>query len=164
MKSQKIIFLKMKPTNHKPRTVNYLLLDTSCTKAQIGLADESKIFDKKIWDSYQNLSDKLLPNIDKLLQKNKLKAEDLSGIIIYLGPGTFTGLRIGVTIANAFAYSLDIPIAGIKGKSLGKEKFEIKELKPIELDELLRKGLKEISKKEKGKYVTPFYGKKPNVR
>jgi len=142
---------------------NYLLIDTSSSKAQIALADENKIIVQKIWDSYQDLSDKLLPNIEKLLALKKIKPEDLKGVIVYLGPGTFTGLRIGITVANAFVYSFSIPIVGVKGKSFGKEKFEIKNLKPIDLNELLKKGLREIREKKKSKFAVPFYGKKPNI-
>ena len=157
---------------------NYLLIDTSSSKAQIALADENKIIVQKIWDSYHDLSDKLLPNIEKLLlschsgDKRRPESDsgqagmtvnDLSGIIVYLGPGTFTGLRIGITVANAFVYSFSIPIVGVKGKSFGKEKFEIKNLKPIDLNELLKKGLREIREKKKSKFAVPFYGKKPNI-
>ncbi|PIZ00861.1 tRNA (adenosine(37)-N6)-threonylcarbamoyltransferase complex dimerization subunit type 1 TsaB [bacterium (Candidatus Howlettbacteria) CG_4_10_14_0_8_um_filter_40_9] len=141
---------------------NLLLIDTSSTFAQISLADDEKVFDEESWEVIRNLSDKLLPNIEKLMAKNKVKPEDLNGVIIYLGPGTYTGLRVGVTVANAFAYSLDIPIAGVKGKSFGNEKFIVSELKPIDLEKLLAKGKKILANKSE-KSVAPFYGKKPNV-
>lgn len=142
---------------------NYLLIDTSSTKAQIGIANEEGIIDKKVWDSYQNLSEKLLPNIDNMLGKNRMAHKDLDGIMVYLGPGTFTGLRIGITVANSFAYSLGIGIAGVKGKGFGKDKFEIRELEPTNMEELYKKGKDRFKKGQTEKIVTPFYGKKPNV-
>lgn len=141
---------------------NYLLIDTSSTTAQVALTNEDKVIAVESWEVLRNLSDKLLPNIEKLLQKNKLRPEDLNGIIVYLGPGTFTGLRVGVTVANALAYSLNIPIAGVKGKSFGKEKFIVSELKPIDPEILLKRGKKILAENPEIP-VVPFYGKKPNV-
>lgn len=141
----------------------YLLIDTSSKKAQIALSNEENIIFNKSWESFGDLSDKLLPNIERMLEKNKIKPEDLSGVITYLGPGTFTGLRIGITVANAFSYSLNIPTIGIKGKGFGEEKFEIKDLVPMDLNNLLEKGVKKIDKLKGSNIVVPFYGKKPNV-
>lgn len=56
----------------------------------------------------------LLPLIDKILKTNKLKLQDLYGIEVETGPGSFTGLRVGVSVANALGYSLGIPINGKK--------------------------------------------------
>lgn len=56
----------------------------------------------------------LLPLINKILKKNKLKFKDLKGIEVEIGPGSFTGLRVGVSVANALAYSLNIPVNGKK--------------------------------------------------
>lgn len=56
----------------------------------------------------------LLPLIDKILKTNKLKLQDLSGIEVETGPGSFTGLRVGVSVANALGYSLGIPVNGKK--------------------------------------------------
>lgn len=142
---------------------HFLLIDTSTNFANIGLADEKKIIVSYSWDSRKNLSETLLVEIEKLFKKIKFEPEELSGIIIYLGPGSYTGLRVGVTTANTFAYSLKIPIVGIKGKSFGKEKFELAEMKPQDLQKLFTSGLGEIQNKKAGESVTPFYGKEPNI-
>lgn len=52
--------------------------------------------------------------IDKVLKENKIALKDLTGIEVNLGPGSFTGLRVGVSVANALSYSLKIPVNGNK--------------------------------------------------
>jgi len=56
----------------------------------------------------------VLPLIEKLLQENKLSLQDITGITVNAGPGSFTGLRVGVTIANTLAFLLKVPINGKK--------------------------------------------------
>lgn len=52
----------------------------------------------------------LLSLVDKILKKNKLNYKDLKEIEVEKGPGSFTGLRVGVSVANALAFSLKIPV------------------------------------------------------
>lgn len=59
----------------------------------------------------------ILPMIDEILNKHELKVSDLSSIEVVEGPGSYTGLRVGIAIANALAFSLKIPI---NGKKVGK--------------------------------------------
>lgn len=54
----------------------------------------------------------LLPLIDSLLEKNNLEYKDLKGIEVEVGPGSYTGLKVGVSVANALGYSLSIPVNG----------------------------------------------------
>lgn len=56
----------------------------------------------------------LLPLIDKLLQAASCKLQDLKGIEVETGPGSFTGLRVGVSVGNALGFSLNIPVNGKK--------------------------------------------------
>lgn len=56
----------------------------------------------------------LLPLIEKLLKKNNLEYKDLKEIKVETGPGSFTGLRVGVSVANALGFSLGIPVNGKK--------------------------------------------------
>ena len=61
-------------------------------------------------------SQALLPLIVKILERRKIKFSDLVGIEVNPGPGSFTGTRVGVTVANVLGYVLDIPVNGKKGK------------------------------------------------
>ena len=87
---------------------NILGIDTSHEETVIGL--NGKIM---AWRSVRNQSKELLPKIDKLLQAQKIKPAKLKGVVVNTGPGSFTGLRVGVTVANGFGYGLKVPVAGI---------------------------------------------------
>lgn len=56
----------------------------------------------------------LLPLIEKILKPQGLEYKDLTGIEVETGPGSFTGLRVGVSVANALGFSLGIPVNGKK--------------------------------------------------
>lgn len=71
-------------------------------------------------------SQKILPMIDELLHKHNLTPQDLSAIEVAEGPGSFTGVRVGVAIGNALAFALGIPVNGkkiIDGKSAVEPKY-----------------------------------------
>lgn len=91
-----------------------LVLDTADNKKiTVGLIVDGKedIQTRKI-DS--NRTQIILPMIDEILKKHSLKQEDISEIKINVGPGSFTGLRIGLAIANAMSFALKIPVNGKK--------------------------------------------------
>ena len=67
------------------------------------------------WDSGRRMADELLSNLDAFLHESNTAWSDLTGLIIYSGPGSFTSLRIGHSVANALADSLGIPISGATG-------------------------------------------------
>jgi tRNA threonylcarbamoyladenosine biosynthesis protein TsaB len=56
----------------------------------------------------------ILPMIDGILKKHSLRPEDISEIKINVGPGSFTGLRVGIAIANALSFALKVPVNGKK--------------------------------------------------
>jgi len=59
-------------------------------------------------------SEATLPAIDKLLNNNKAKIEEIEKVDVSKGPGSFTGLRVGVAIANTLSFLLKIPVNGKK--------------------------------------------------
>ena len=71
----------------------------------------------------------LLPMIAKILKKNKANFSDLTAVEVNVGPGSFTGTRVGVAVANALGFALNIPVNGKKGKIVTpiyeKSKFDI---------------------------------------
>lgn len=89
-----------------------LILDTADNKKiTVGLDINGKKYaqTEKITSKKTQI---VLPMIDKILKKHSLKQEDLSGIRINTGPGSFTGLRVGLAIANALSFVLKIPVNG----------------------------------------------------
>lgn len=87
-----------------------LYMDTSSSE-EITIKLDGKIFKTK---ARKEKSQKLLPFIDEILKKEKKKVEDIKEIEVNTGPGSFTGLRIGVSVANAIGWALDIPVNGEK--------------------------------------------------
>lgn len=96
---------------------NTIFIDTSSNKRiSVGLEvnGEKDLVEEIIGDQKAQV---VLPLIADLLTKHKLKPTDVTNIEVVVGPGSFTGLRVGVSIANALAYSLKIPV---NGKPIGQ--------------------------------------------
>ena len=92
-----------------------LLIDTADREeTAVGLKIEGKAYFLK---GKRVSSQILLPLIDKILKKYQLEPSDLTGIEVNLGPGSFTGLRVGVVVANTLGTFLKIPI---NGKAVGE--------------------------------------------
>ncbi|MFA5010238.1 MAG: tRNA (adenosine(37)-N6)-threonylcarbamoyltransferase complex dimerization subunit type 1 TsaB [Patescibacteria group bacterium] len=87
---------------------NILGIDTATAETVIGLNGEVVS-----WISNRNQSKELLPAIDKLIRSQKLTPQQVRGIVVNTGPGSFTGLRVGLTVANGFGYGLKIPVVGM---------------------------------------------------
>ena len=97
---------------------NILLIDTSSNKKiSVGLRLENKKTFSVENDATVLKSQILLILIDKLLSEHNLKISDINEIKVNLGPGSFTGLRVGIAVANTLGFTLKIPI---NGKKLGE--------------------------------------------
>lgn len=83
---------------------------TNREKIIVTLGNEKIIEEQKLGSQI------LLPLIVKILKKQKAAFADISEIKVNTGPGSFTGTRVGVTIANALGFALGIPVNGEKGK------------------------------------------------
>lgn len=86
---------------------------TNWDTAVVGLRNDSGlVVDKSQFDAGKSLSEKLLAQIDALLEKNSVGKGELTGISVVPGPGSFTGTRIGIAVANGIGYALGIPVNG----------------------------------------------------
>lgn len=110
----------------------------------IGLLKNGKVLDTNIKESTQNHSVYTMPMIESILNKNKVDVKKLSEIIVVNGPGSFTGVRIGVTIAKTFAYTLNIPIKTITSLLAYAVSLDSNDKKVITISDM------------KGKYVGYF--------
>lgn len=97
-----------------------LYIDTSAIDAaDVSVDINGKRF-KKTSRSKIMKSQMVLPLIEELLREHKLQLADITGISVVAGPGSFTGLRVGATVANVLGYLLDIPVNGKKALVLPK--------------------------------------------
>lgn len=90
-----------------------LAIDTSTEVASIALSSEGKVIAELTWRAGQNHTAELTPNLNHLLKQAKLSLKDVNGIIVAKGPGSFNGLRVGMSTAKGFASALNIPLVGI---------------------------------------------------
>lgn len=87
-------------------------IDTSAKRGIVCLGEKEEIITQKILSPHSS-SQQLLPSLDILMKERGKKIQDLEGIVITLGPGSFTGLRIGLSLAKSLAFTLKIPLVGI---------------------------------------------------
>ncbi len=94
-----------------------LYIDTTEKNFKLRLySKDGLLVDKFLSTSEANHSEELIKNIDVLIKKNNISKNDISKIAIVSGPGSYTGLRVGVATANAMAYALNVPIFGINAE------------------------------------------------
>jgi len=91
----------------------HLAIDTSTETAGITIADRWTILAELTWSCGQNHSVELMPRMTQLLENSRIKYQNIDGIIVATGPGSFNGLRVGVSTAKGLSFSLDVPIVGI---------------------------------------------------
>lgn len=90
-----------------------LYVDTSSSYLYSGIVEENKLICEVKKEFGHNLSEEALPAIVSMFDDNNIKSTDIEKIIVVNGPGSFTGIRIGITISKVFAWSLNIPITTI---------------------------------------------------
>jgi tRNA threonylcarbamoyladenosine biosynthesis protein TsaB len=122
-----------------------LAIRTDKPIAEIILLDDEKEIARHEWEAHRALATTLVEKIQTFLSDNNTSTDELRGIIVFSGSGSFTGLRIGATVANALAYSQNIPVVAGEG------------------DDWLAQGLQKLSAAEVGKYVIPTYDREPNI-
>jgi tRNA threonylcarbamoyl adenosine modification protein YeaZ len=90
-----------------------IAIDTSTDTAGLALVENGRILAELTWNCGKNHTIQLLPNLNYLLEQNALSLESTDCIIVARGPGSYNGLRVGISTARGLAYSLDIPVVGI---------------------------------------------------
>lgn len=90
-----------------------LAVDTSTATAGIAVADENGLLAEFMIKDMKTHSQKLVPMLKELLDSLRLELSDIDVLAAVTGPGSFTGLRIGVTTIKTMAYALDKPVVGI---------------------------------------------------
>lgn len=93
--------------------MRYLYIDTSSSFLYSAIVENNTLIEEVKQEFGHNLSEEAMPAIISMFEKSKLNAKDIDKIIVVNGPGSFTGIRIGITIAKVYAWSLNIPITTI---------------------------------------------------
>jgi tRNA threonylcarbamoyladenosine biosynthesis protein TsaB len=121
-----------------------ILLDSSTALCKIILVDGNWCQEYK-WESHMTLAKWLLGYVDKILKEHSKTWTDISAIGVFEGPGSFTGIRIGLTVMNTVADAQKIPIVGGRG------------------DDWQGEVLGKIHAGENEKIVLPFYNRDANI-
>ena len=88
-------------------------IETSSTCGSVAVVEDRKVLGELFFNTGRKHSTKIVPSITNLLSTVGLDKADLEGLAVTSGPGSYTSLRIGISIAKGLAYSLDIPLIGI---------------------------------------------------
>ena len=122
-----------------------LTIRTDKPEAELGLFDDNEQIDYLTWQAHRELGQTIHSQIKALLDEHDKPIEDLQAIVAFQGPGSFTGLRIGITVANGFAYANQLPIVAAM------------------CDDWIRLGIGRLLKGESDKLALPEYGAEANI-
>lgn len=90
-----------------------LAIDTATRWLGMGLHDGTAVVAEMGWRCLNNHTIELTPNLQQMLQRANVAPTDLSGIAVAIGPGSYTGLRVGLALAKGLALANQIPLLGI---------------------------------------------------
>lgn len=90
-----------------------LAIDTATRIASIALYDGSGLHAEQLWRTGDHHTTELLPFVVRLCNQLEIKPDGLSAVAVSLGPGSFTGLRVGLSVAKGLCLALHLPIIGV---------------------------------------------------
>lgn len=90
-----------------------LAIDTSTDDSGVALYDGRRVLAECAWFSGRRHAEQVLPLIDALLQNLDLTPDDLTAVAVATGPGSWSGLRVGISLAKAFVVARNLPLIGI---------------------------------------------------
>ena len=117
-----------------------LTIRTEKPESEIGLYDGQTQLAYETWPAHRQLAETIHRKIEALLTGHQKGWQDVQGIVCFQGPGSFTGLRIGLTVANALSYSYQLPIVATQNP------------------EWLEMGIRRLEAGEDDSLALPFYG------
>ena len=122
-----------------------LTIRTDKPEAEIGLYDNNHQVNTETWQAHRQLAETIHLKIRELLKTAQKDIVDVQSIVVYQGPGSFTGLRIGITVANALADGLAASIVGTTGEAW------------------VSNGIQRLQSGDNDVVVVPEYGALPNI-
>lgn len=97
-----------------------ILLDSSNKFLSVGLSKNGKVIDRVFYEAWQRQSEMMTSELNCILERNKINNKDIDGVVIGKGPGSYTGVRIAITIGKTLAYALNCKIYAVSSLSLLK--------------------------------------------
>lgn len=122
-----------------------LTLRTDKPEAEIGLYDDAKQLAYETWEAHRQLSETIHSKLRDLLIGHDKDWQDIQGIVCFKGPGSFTGLRIGLTVGNSLATNLRVPIVSTQN------------------DDWLQSGVDKLLGSGNEKVALPDYGRAARI-
>lgn len=116
-----------------------LTIRTDKPEAELGIYRDQEQLAYDVWEAHRQLAETIHQHIDMLLSKVEINLEGIEGVVAYKGPGSFTGLRIGLSVANALAYGLQVPLVATG-------------------DDWIEQGVKALLEGRSDKVALPEYG------
>jgi len=117
-----------------------LTIRTDKPEAEVGLFEGTQELAYEKWLAHRQLAETIHSKIEDLLTQQQKSWSDIEALACYKGPGSFTGLRIGLTVGNALASGLGVPVVSQNGK------------------DWISKALKRLQKNENEAVAMPEYG------
>ena len=122
-----------------------LTIRTDKPESEIGLFEDLNQLTYLEWHAHLELAETIHTKVSTLLKDIQKTWHELGGLVVYKGPGSFTGLRIGFSVANTLAYSLDCPIVTTNDS------------------DWIEQGLELLKNSKSTKPVFPFYGSEVHI-
>ena len=122
-----------------------LTLRTDNPEAEIGLYDGANQLAYETWTAHRQLAETIHSKVKALLGTKGKDWHDVQGVVAYQGPGSFTGLRIGLTVANALAQGLQVPIVAAQNPGW------------------IETGVQRLLRGENDHVALPFYGAEVHI-
>jgi len=122
-----------------------LSIRTDKPEAELGLFEDDNQLAYLTWPADRQLAETIHSQIQMLLESQDKKLAELEGIVAVSGPGSFTGLRIGISVANALGAGLEKAVAGTQG------------------DDWLKDGINNLLKGQNQRLLVPEYGQPPHI-
>lgn len=122
-----------------------LAIRTDKPEAELYVYEGQKKLGEIKWQAHRQLAETIHKQVYKILDKSSIALDQLDGIVCFKGPGSFTGLRIGLSVANALAYSQNVPIVAREGQNW------------------LQQGIDDLLSNKNDKITIPQYGAPPKT-
>lgn len=103
--------------------MNFLALDTTMDSIAIAISYNNKMITKIVNEGKKKHNSALLPAIENLLLENGMELDDMDAFGVVIGPGSFTGIRVGVSAINAMSFALNKPVVEMTSLELIRTRY-----------------------------------------